>query len=251
MAKTSGSVDHQRRPRMGERSRPYRILLPLTSLPEAEGLLPLAEALLRERRGQLIILHVVTVPESHSLSEAASEASQYRQEIESFFADRGQKAARVRTVVRAAREVWEGIWETVEEKKIDLLLLGWDGVALPETAVGDSVDRRLASPPCDVVTVHLGEDLFGEASKQGWQGVQRILLPVRGGPHAALGLRVSHALAETLSATVTLLHVTGQAPRDAEAQLFATFGPALRGLERLTRSVTTTGDVSQAIIEGR
>lgn len=231
----------------------YRVLLPLTHLLEAGVLLPLAEAFVREWRGRLVILHVVTVPEDHSLSEAAAEASRSRQEIDRFLSDKDYAIAQVKTVVRVAREVWEGIWETVEQERIDILLLGWSSRVLPETAVANQIDPRLASPPCDVVTVRLGGELARamEDSFEGgvWKRMERILLPARGGPHASLALRVAQALAEGNNATITLLHVTGQAPRDAEEELWATFGSALRGLERLTRAVTTVGDVSQAIIE--
>jgi len=239
--------------------RPYRVLLPLPSLPkvealspqaslsEAEVLLPLAEVFARKRRGQLIILHVVTVPEGHSLSEAAAKASRSRQTLSRFLANRGQTTAQVKTVVRVAREVWEGIWETVEQEEVDLLLLAWRSDALPETAVGDLIDPRLAAPPCNVVVVHPAAELAGP---KGWQEVRSILLPVRGGPHSALALRMAQALAEFTNATITLLHATGRVPRDAEERLFTTtFAPALYRLERLTRSVTAVGDVSQAIIE--
>ncbi len=225
--------------------RPYRVLLPLINLPEAEVLLPLAEAFVREWRGQLVILHVVTVAEGHSLSEAAAEVSRSRQELSRFLIKHNHVAVQVKTVVRVAREVWEGIWETVEREGIDLLFLGWRSDALPETAVGDVIDTRLASPPCDVVTVRLAADL---ARAGGWETVHHILLPVRGGPHAALTLRVAQALAEVTNANITLLHATSQAPRDAEEELLTTFGPALRGLERVTRSITAVGDVSQAIV---
>lgn len=229
-------------------SPPHRVLLPLANLSEAEVLLPLAEAFVRERRGRLVILHVVTVPEDHSLSEAAAEASRSRQELERFLSTNNYAAAQVKTVVRVAREVWEGIWETVEQEKIGLLLLGWRSDALPETAVGDQIDSALGAPPCDVVTVRLAPGLAGR-EKKGWEAVRRILLPVRGSPHAGLALRIAQTLAEVTDGTITLLHATGQSPRDAEEQLLAVFGPALRNLERLTRSVTTVGDASQAIIE--
>jgi len=228
-----------------EPTHPYRVLLPLANLDEAEALLPLAEALVRAQRGQLIILHVVSVPEGRPLSEAAADASRSRQALDRFLAERGQTTAQVKTVVRVAREVWDGIWETVEEEKVDLLLLGWKSDVLPETTVGEEIHPRLAAPPCDVVTVRLAKGLTGP---EGWQAVRSILLPVRGGPHAALSLRVANALAEFTNATITLLHATTQAPRDAEEQLFATFAPALRGLDRLTRSVTTVGDAAETII---
>jgi len=228
-------------------SHPYRVLLPVANLSEAGVLLPLAEAFARQRQGQLIVLHIVIVPEGLSLSKAAAEASRSRQTLSRFLAERGQATALVKTVVRVAREVWQGIWETVEQEGVNLVLLGWRSDALPETTVGDLIDSRLASPPCDVVAVRLGAELTGP---EGWQAVRSILLPVRGGPHSTSTLRVAQALADVTNANITLLHATDQPPRDFEERLFTTtFAPAIRSLERLTRSVIVIGDVSQTIIE--
>ena len=247
MINPTNEARHQRCVNQAIPSHPYRVLLPLANLSEAEVLLPLAKVFVRERQGQLIILHVVTVPEGHSLSEAAAEASRSRQDLNHFLADQGQTTVQVKRVVRVAREVWQGIWETVEQEGVDLLLLGWRNDALPEIAVGDLIDPRLAAPPCDVVTVHLAGDL---ASSRGWQKVRSILLPVRGGPHSTSTLRVAQALADLTNANITLLHAADQPPRDAEERLFTTtFAPALRSLDRLTRSVTIVGSASQAIIE--
>jgi len=223
-----------------------RVLLPLSNLSEAQVLLPLAEAFVREWSGRLILLQVVTVPADQSLSGGAAEASRLRQELNRFIIDSGSRAVPIKTVVRVVREAWDGILETVEQENIDLLLLGWPADVSQETAVGDLVDSRLAAPPCDVVTVRLARELN---TPQSWGEVHSILLPSRGGPHTALALRVAQALAELADGTITLFHATSNAPRDAEDQFLTTFGPVLRGLERLRRSVTAVGDVPQAIIE--
>ncbi len=125
------------------------------------------------------------------------------------------------------------------------MILAWASDTLPTTALGALDDPRLAAPPCDVIIVRPGPEL---RSPEGWQRVRHILLPVRGGPHAAIALRVANALAEATNATITLLHVTQEGARDAEERLFAEFAPALKGLPRLTRSITTVGDISQSII---
>ena len=224
----------------------YRVLLPVADLDELRLLLPVAGALALDRQGQLVVVHIVAVPEDRSLSEATAEASRSRQAIDSFLATNGYTAVPVRTTVRVAREVWNGIWEAVEEEGADMLVLGWRGDGLTKSAVEQPMHERLTAPPCSVVVVRPDAAMAGAAD---WTTLRRILLPVRGGPHASLTLRVANALAELAAADVTLLHVTGQAPRDAEEQLFAAFGPAVRGLKQLSRAVTTVGDVTRAIVE--
>ncbi len=226
--------------------KPRRILLPLASREEAEVLLPFAEVLMRACQGELIIVHVVSVPPDHSLSEAAADAMRIREQIDDFLVKRGLSGTRVRPVVRVAREIWEGIWETVAQERVDLLILGWESETLPVTALGELADPRLASPPCDVIFLRPGEDL---RDGDGWHNVRQILLPVRGGPHATLALRVANALAEATNATVTMLHVSDESTREEDLEFQAAFGPAVRELERITRSITATGDVVQSILE--
>ncbi len=208
-------------------------------------LLPFAQALRDALQARLIIVHVVSVPEGRPLSEAAAEAMRIREQIDDFLTERGLGGTQVVPIVRVAREVWEGIWETVAQEEVDVLILGWESDSLPAPALGDLGDPRLASPPCDVIFLRPGEDLRGG---MGWQRVRHILLPVRGGPHATLALRVADALAEATGATVTMLHVTGEGAPGEELEFQAAFGPALRQLDRVTRAITATGDVVQSIL---
>lgn len=226
---------------------PDRVLLPVTNLDEARVLMPVAEMIVQARQGQLVILHVMGVPEGDPLSEAAGEASRFREQLGTALSDQLTITAQIKTLVRFESQIWEGIWEVVRQEKIDLLVLGWRNHVLPQTA-GDALkDPGLLAPPCDVIAVRPAAEVAGEG---GWENVRRILLPVRGGPHAGLALRVSNTLAHATNATITLLHATDQAPRDAEQRLLQTFSPALRGLDRLKRSMTVVvEDVSEAIVE--
>ncbi len=225
---------------------PRRILLPLASREEAEVLLPFAQALMDAFQARLIVLHVVAVPEGRPLSAAAADAMRIRERIDDFLEERGLSGTQVLPIVRVAREVWEGIWETVQQERADLLILGWESEALPATALGDLGDPRLASPPCDVIFIRPGEDLKGG---DGWQRVRHILLPLRGGPRATLALRVANALAEATEATVTMLHVAEKQAQEETIAYQQTVGPALRELAPVTRAVTSTGDVVQSILD--
>lgn len=241
------------RPRRKERRtdpsppQPYRVLLPLSSLEEGRILLPLAEMVVQARQGQLTILHVIGVPEGEQVSEAARQASRFREELGSLLSDQLTITAQMKTLVRHEAEVWGGIWDVVRQEKIDLLLLAWSNPALPETAGNELKDASLVAPLCDVVGVRPAAQISGP---HGWYNIRKILLPVRGGRHAGLALRIANALAQASAATITLLHATDEAPREAEQQLLQAFGPALRGLERLKRSMTVVvDDVSEAIIQ--
>ncbi|HEX6304850.1 MAG TPA: glucosyl-3-phosphoglycerate synthase [Anaerolineales bacterium] len=235
------------RPMLSHQPRPDRVLLPVKNLDEARILLPLAEMIVQARQGQLVILHVIGVQEDASLSEAAGEASRFREDLGAVLTDQLTITAQIKTLVRFDSQIWQGIWEVVRQDKIDLLVLGWRNQPLPETAGDELKDSGLVAPPCDVIAVRPALDVTGE---KGWKKVHRILLPVRGGPHAGLALRVANTLAHATNASISMLHATDQAPRVAEQRLLQTFDPALRGLDRLKRSMTVVvDDVSEAIVE--
>lgn len=217
------------------RTRAGRVLVPLASLAEAQALLPVAEAIVQERHGFLAVL---LLPFPSAEEERA---------LEAWLADRPPIAdLRASAAAPGSPEAWDEVWHTVETEDVDVLVLAWASEALPHTAVGEMENDHLASPPCEVVLVRPAPPL---TTPEGWQSVGRILLPVRGGPHAALALRVANTLAETMGADITLLHVTGRAARDAEEQLFTAFASTLRGLERVTRAVTTVGGIPESILE--
>ncbi len=219
----------------------YSVLVPVSNLNEAQTLLPIAEALAERHQGEVLALHVVLVPEGERLSHGATNASRSRQALNNYLSQRIEGARPVRSMVRVTHNLWEAIWEVVLQEHVDLLLLGWTSTWMPQTTGGTLKNPRLLSPPCNVMFVHPREDFNRE------QRPPRILLAVRGGPNDGLTLRVAEALAASTEGEITLLHATGEAPRDAEEHLFARFEPALRSLRYLNRSVTVVGDVTRAI----
>jgi glucosyl-3-phosphoglycerate synthase len=224
----------------------YRVLLPLSNLEEAKMLLPLAEAFVQQQQGQLVILHVEIVPEGHPLSEATTRASRTRQALSSFLGEYGYATAKLKSVVRVAREIWEGIWETVDEENIDLLIFGRPTEALSQTAVGDQFHQVLERPPCAVVVVHPRGVV---AESQDWGSIERILLPMRDSPNAGIALRVALVLADIADGTITLLHMARSPNEESEEKWFATFSPAIHNLKPVTRSVTAKGEVASAILD--
>ncbi len=223
-----------------------RLILPVHTQEELEILLPIARSLQEAFQAELIVLHVVPVPEGHSFSEATGEAMRVRQHLERVLEEHGLGGTRIRPMVRVARELWDGIWESVIEERADALLLGWPGDGLRETALGPLDDPRLQNPPCNIILIRPAPHIRTAAS---WEEVKHILLPIRGGSQSAWALRVAEAIAEGLDAHITLLHVTCEGPRHESEEEFDAFRPALRGLRRVTRTVTALGDIPKTILE--
>jgi len=193
----------------------------------------------------MTILTVTTVPEDVPTSEVAALTSRFREALEPIIAEICVFVPQIESLVRPQAEIWDGIWEVVSQDDIDTLVLGWSSPALPETAVGEMRDPRLASPPCDIISVKPSAEIAG---KPGWNAVKRVLLPVHTGANAGLAIRIANDIARATDAHISLLHASTNALQQAEDQLIRDFGPALRNLSRLNRSLTVVSNVPEAII---
>lgn len=221
--------------------RPYRVLLPLFHPGDADNMLFLGEAFAQQRSGEFILAQVVPVSDEESISQASSEALAFRQELDALLTRHERRPTRMRSVVRVARDSWAGIWELVAEEEIDLLLLAWNHLELPQ--IDELIDRRLAHPPCDVVLARPPADLV---QTEQWMALERILLPVRKSPNAVLSLRTAILLADAVDARVSYLHIHES---ESDREVLAPFLKQLKHLPEIDRYVVTAGDAVETILE--
>jgi glucosyl-3-phosphoglycerate synthase len=127
----------------------------------------------------------------------------------------------MRTVVRIGRRAAEGIVELAAEEEADLILFGWAGPptdgASAAAVFGPTIDEVVRERPCDIAVVR----------QRGVGSVERIVVPVRGGPHADLAMRYGAALRDAFDARLEVLHVV---PAGLEAGVRAQAERALRSL---------------------
>lgn len=194
------------------------MLLPLRPQDCVDDLVRLAGALLPERGGEIVLMGIVIVPEGHSVSEGALPAQTSRQAMAYMAAHFPDWPIVIRPRVRVAHKVWGEVLAELAKTPVDLLLIPWDGPDQP--VLSAPVDQVLSQAPCDLVLLR-GCNVTA---------CQRILLPLRGGPHADLALHVASALARISNGEITLLHVSG--PRDVM--------PELAGLRQREPFITRT-----------
>ena len=206
---------------------PGRILIPVANPATAEELIRIGAALLDPRDGELTALGIVEVPEDMPLSEGATKARQARRLLQKVL-DYAPEGTHVRPVVRIGRRAAEGIVEAAIELEADLVIFGWGGrtggrasgrsagggraaaaaaakagagngdPATPTASVfSPTIDAVVRESPCDIAVV----------KQRPMAEIRRILVPVRGGPHAELALDFADALARRHGARVTVLHV--------------------------------------------
>ncbi len=204
---------------------PARILIPVANPGTAEELIRIGAALLDPRSGALDALGIVEVPEGMPLSEGATRARHARRLLQRVL-DYAPAGTTIHPLVRIGRHAAEGIVEAAAEQEADLIIFGWGGKqSMPgpkgngaggtdgspgararrrgggtdggSAVFSPTIDAVVRESPCDIVVV----------KQRGSHEVRRILVPVRGGPHAELALTFADALGRAHGAEVIVLHL--------------------------------------------
>ncbi|MCI0553335.1 MAG: glucosyl-3-phosphoglycerate synthase [Anaerolineae bacterium] len=205
----------------------HKVLIPLVY----EG--PGAQALEFARclDAHITLVGVVVVPPEESLSVGATAARELRKQLRQY-----GKEPRItgKAQIIVSYQPWMELAKLLQNEKPDLLCMEWDSHfdALRVTA-GEVLTR----PPCNVALIR------GKLPSE----PNQVLVPVRGGPHAELALRVGLGLHPK---GITALHI--RHPDDPKAGSDAPF----KGLERVLKQMpevrkqfAVTDDGAQLILD--
>ncbi len=150
----------------------------------------------------------------------------------------------VRRIARAGAGPWARVVGATRDAAADLLLFDWRGwTDATLWSDGGRLGDLVRAAPCDLAAVKLSP----------LAGARRVLLPVRGGPHALLTLRLATGLAERLDATITALHIerpdlptAAQAAERAQVVALLARGPQPA---RVQPAIVVAESVESAIVE--
>jgi nucleotide-binding universal stress UspA family protein len=196
----------------GRRRAPYRILLPLANPRTARDLVRIGSGVSNGRPTEITALGIVEVPEGVSLSEGATQARTSRRLLQRVLDFGDEEGVEIRTMVRIGRRAADGVIEAVGEEGTDLVIFGWGGPPSPAAAARAEAERGTAlvapvfSPTIDAVVRESPCDI-AVVKQRGVEQVRSILVPVRGGPHAELAMRLARDLGKRFGAQVAVLHV--------------------------------------------
>lgn len=173
-----------------------RILVPLSHPKTAETLLAMAVAIARDRQYEIECLHVIQVPQHQSPSEAAVSTAAGQRLLKKAMRLAQAWHIPIHTQIRVAHDLSSAVLQAIQERHIDLVLMGWKGsTATPGRIFSRVVDTVIRQAACDVVLVKLKEGSAGGAI-----GFDRWLVPMAGGPNAEQAIQLLPALS-TLSKT--------------------------------------------------
>ena len=204
----------------------YSVLVPAANVEQAAQLGQLGSLIAKEHGGEVLALNVVTVPPSLQLSDGRLFLKEGRPPLEKVIDQARQLDVPVHTMIRLGRSVSEAIMKTVAESSSDFILFGWPGTSgTNDWLFGSVIDYVISNPPADMGIVRV----------RPFTQLNRILVPVAGGPNGRLALSLAAALARNTSedTKVVLLHVmlNGVDQSAAKARAESAFRHALNGDE--------------------
>ncbi|MGC1396858.1 MAG: chloride channel protein [Coleofasciculaceae cyanobacterium] len=181
-----------------------RILVPLANPQTAPVLLQLAAAIARDRHYEIECLQIISIPRSNNPAQTAVKTTRSRRLLRL-----AEKLGRdwdipVHTQIRASHDTAQAILETVKQRHINMIFMGWKGspVKSPGRIFGNVVDTLIRSAPCDLVLVKLG---YGEEEQGDGTMIASCplpvawhhwLVPIAGGPNSNYALKLLPALAK-------------------------------------------------------
>jgi chloride channel protein, CIC family len=166
-----------------------RLLVPVANPDTAGVLLDMAMAIARERHYEVECLQVIVVSRHSSPTETPVNTTKSRILLKKAETLGRKFQIPVHTQIRVAHDTSQAILETIKERHIDLILMGWKGnTSTPGRIFGNVVDTLVRQASCDVVLVKFGKIWQHSQSFNHW------LIPMAGGPNAWAAIKLLPAL---------------------------------------------------------
>jgi len=186
-----------------------RILVPLSNPKTSLTLLEMAVAIARDRNYEIECLQVIVVPRHHVLAETPVTTAESQKLLKQAIRLCQAWRVPIHTQILVAHDLSSAILETIEERHIDLVFMGWKGsTKTPGRVFSRVVDTMIRQAVCEVVLVKLTDRAIFE----------RWLVPMAGGPNAQQAVRLLPGLISlSKTAQVRLFHVyDGSKERQAD-----------------------------------
>ncbi|BAZ41553.1 Cl- channel voltage-gated family protein [Calothrix sp. NIES-4101] len=218
-----------------------RLLLPIANPDTATTLIKMAVAIARERHYEIECVQIILVPRYSSPAETQVRTTKSRRLLRQTEVLGKKWQIPIHTQIRVAHDVAQAILETISDRHIDILLMGWKGSTdTPGRIFGNVVDTVVRQATCEVMLVKLGTQHIrqeGEISTNQHPALStedseiqfnNWLIPMAGGPNAWLAIKL-------LPALVTL----GNEPKIRLTRVFhpSEVKPDMKVLEDATRQI--------------
>jgi len=217
----------------------FRILVPLAHPANVDSLIDLAAGIAHARKGHLIAVRVVVVPEQLPPRLESSYVERERGILDAARRRAGEHDVPMTSLVRIGHDPARAILETSRERECDLMVIGWKGhTSTARYLLGEVTDTIVLNARTDIMLVKLtGKTL-----------PKRLLLPTHGGVHARKAENYAADIAASLGGTVTLCTVV---PMDAQEELIQSENERLNDARNRIVEATKFDRVETIIVQSR
>ncbi|MCG3179328.1 MAG: hypothetical protein BIFFINMI_01662 [Phycisphaerae bacterium] len=195
-----------------KRKERFRVLLPVANPKSAEALGRFAGHIAKLNDGEVIVLHSVVLPGQLPTSAGRRLVPRSREVIEHALRPVRGMGVEASALVRVTHtRVWKAIADTVDEYKIDFLVMGWMGDRHAD--LGAEQHQVIKRSNCDVAVLH-------EVARK--SRFRNILVPIAQPQQGELMINIARMLADPRRGQINLLHVLEPGSRGEQAQTLVT-----------------------------
>lgn len=223
----------------------FHILVPVANSKTVHQLQWFATRLAKSHEADVTVMNVIHVPSQTPLSEGRKYLGTARSLLSKAITVAEDQGIPVFSLVKLTHNVPKAILETCEERKTDLMILGWEGFQAARNRVfGTKLDIILLNTICDIALVCKAPDKDAN--------IKKVLIPVSSVKFAILSLKIAEAMYRESDIGLVLFHAT---PHDDLSEVREKFSADLQrhsdeiNPERFQIIIRKTYRASDAILD--
>lgn len=194
-------VIHVEQPLIKIDPRDFHILVPVANTKTVNQLQRVATRLAKSHDADITVLNVIHVPSQTPPSEGRKYLGAARSLLSKAISGAEGQGIPVYSLVKLTHNIPKAVIETCEERKIDLMVLGWEGAQTARNRVfGTKLDEIILNTICDIVLVCKAPQKYAD--------IKKVLVPVSNIKYASLSLKIAQAMFGEGDVQIDLLHVT-------------------------------------------
>ncbi len=191
----------------------YHILVPVANEKTVGQLQDVAVPLAKAYQADITALNVIQVPAQLPPSEGRKYISRSRELLAKAVDYAEREDIPVYSLVKLTHNIPKAIIETCTERKIDLMILGWEGQkSAYDRVFGTKLDEIILNTVCDLALVC--------RAPSPEEKISRVLVPVSSIRYAVLSLKTAAALFPDPGTPIVLFHATYQEDTEAVEQRY-------------------------------
>ncbi|MGF1674000.1 MAG: universal stress protein, partial [Rivularia sp. (in: cyanobacteria)] len=160
----------------------------------------------------------------------------------------------VHTQIRVAHNVANATLETIRDRNINTVLMGWKGgTSTPGRIFGNVVDTIIRQASCEVILVKIGKNLNAKLQNNSFitTSFNRCLVPMAGGPNSKIALNLLPALvASNQKLRITLTQVFPFSQTQTDVKVLQAARHQLVDTYKLSNQVTTIPIRDDSVAQG-